>query len=70
MLAIAVGVSLKAIMENHVYSFEGEVRKQTDGGPIGSEAAQAASRLALIGWDRMFLELIKRLEIRMELYKR
>ena len=48
MLAISVEVSLKAIMENHVYMFEGRIRKQTEGGPIGSETAQAASRLALI----------------------
>ena len=70
MLAIAMEVSLKAIMENHVYTFEGEIRKQSEGGPIGSETAQAASRLALIAWDKAFLRLLKRLKIIIELYKR
>ena len=50
--------------------FEGEIRKQTEGGPIGSETAQAASRLALIAWDKAFLRLLNVLKITIELYKR
>ena len=63
MLALAISVSLKSIMANHVYLFEGEIRKQTEGGPIGSETAQAASRLALISWDRELLALLKALKL-------
>ena len=35
MLAVALSVAIKVIMKNHVYSFDGKMRKQSKGGPIG-----------------------------------
>ena len=70
MLAIAVEVPLAAIMDNHVYMFDGETRKQTEGCLIGSETAQAVSWLALIAWDKAFIRLLNIVKITIELYKR
>ena len=35
MLVEVLGISLKEVMYNHVYTFDGVVRKQWNGGPIG-----------------------------------
>ena len=35
MLAVVLSIAIKVIMKNHVYSFDGKMRKQSKGGPIG-----------------------------------
>ena len=58
MVAKVVEIVTKEVRTEHLYAVGDIIRKQTEGGPIGSETAQAASRLALIAWDKAFIILL------------
>ena len=45
MFAEGICVGIKVVMENHIYNFGGELRKQKDGGPIGVELTGALADL-------------------------
>ena len=58
MLAQVIRVATLAILQHHTYQFEnGEVRLQSDGGPIGLELAEAIARVVMLWWDQKFLGL-------------
>ena len=57
-------------MENHFYTFGGVIRKQSKGGPIGSEIRGEVSRGVMSIWDKKFLDTVKDLEILIDLDKR
>ena len=61
MLAEALSVAVKFTMGNHMYRFNGEVRRQREGGPIGLGLTGDVAQILMVWWDR---ELIKRLEAR------
>ena len=57
-------------MENHIYKFGGELRRQQDGGPIGLELTGALADLFMLYWDRKFLNKLEELFINVKGYKR
>ena len=57
-------------MENHFYRIDTHIRRQREGGAIGSDATGECARLYMLSWDRKFLKRLKDLGIRTELYCR
>ena len=43
--------SFETTITNHMYRFDGNIYKQTDGGPIGDELSQDIARLVMVWWD-------------------
>ena len=60
MLKEALRVVLTVIMKNHVYTFDGEIRKQVKGGLIGLKLTGVLAQIFMIWWDG---EFARRLEI-------
>ena len=54
MLSKAVEIMIIVGMENHVYQFGNEIKKQTKGGPIGLSLTGEVADCYLIGWDKKF----------------
>ena len=57
-------------MENHVYRFGNEIRRQREGGPIGLSLTGEIADCYMINWDRQFLEKLKSLGIDPAIYER
>ena len=58
MLALALEVAIKVAMGNHLYAFNGSVRLQMEGGPIGNSLSGALAKVYMLWWCRTFLRLL------------
>ena len=56
MLSKAVEVGVRECFRNHLYTFNGKVYRQTEGGPIGLRLSMAISRLVMAMWDKMLMD--------------
>ena len=54
MLALALEQGILAVFSHHYYSFNGEVRLQEEGGPIGLEVSGAVGKVVMLAWCREF----------------
>ena len=70
MLAKSVEIMIVATLENHVYRFGNDIRRQADGGPIGLALTGEIADCYMINWDKEFLEKMKSLGIDPALYER
>ena len=70
MLGTVIEIMIILSMENHVYKFANEIRKQKDGGPIGLSLTGEVADCYLIQWDKKFLEKLKTIGIELILYER
>ena len=70
MLAKSVEIMIIVTMENHVYRFGNEIRRQREGGPIGLSLTGEIADCYMINWDRQFLEKLKSLGIDPAIYER
>ena len=70
MISKMMSVAVHVAMSNHTYRFDGNVRLQEDGGPIGDELAQAVARMVMNWWDKEFLKLCDTLGLIILLYFR
>ena len=70
MLVIAIKMSLHFVMENHIYVFDHEIRKQAQGGPIGLELTGVIAQLFMMWWDRQFIRKMEERQVNIILYKR
>jgi hypothetical protein len=61
MLAKSVEIMIIATLENHIYIFGNEIRRQTEGGPIGLALTGEIADCYMINWDERFLEILKTL---------
>ena len=50
MLALVLDQGILAIFSHHNYSFNGEVRFQEEGGPIGLEVSGAVGKVVMLAW--------------------
>ena len=57
---IALEQAILAVMQGHVYQFDGNVYRQSDGEPIGLELSGALGRVFMHIWDRKFLSLLEK----------
>ena len=39
--------AIKLILENHIYSFNGKIYKQTSGGPIGEDITRMSAEIVM-----------------------
>ena len=66
MAASAVGV----VMENHFYTIGGDIRRQEEGGSIGSDLTGEVARLYMLEWDQVYIHLLRKLGISLDLFSR
>ena len=57
-------------MSNHHYTFDGNIRRQSDGGSIGVDLTGEIVRNVMSWWDIIFVKLVGKFGISLELYKR
>ena len=58
------------LVKNHVYLFDGKLRKPKTGGPIGLELTGQIAKIYMTWWDKQYLQKLAGLEITTRLYKR
>ena len=66
----ALRIGLKVVMNNHTYKFNGCIRKQQKGGPIGLELTGNLAQVFMIWWDRTMITRLSDLGIVKRLCKR
>ena len=59
MMSIALKIAIKYIMNNHIYTINGTIKKQTKGSPIGLELTGDIAQIYMCWWD---IEMIRRLQ--------
>ena len=52
MMGVALEETVKTAMRNHVYTFNGEVRRQSEGGAIGNKLTGAMAKVYMNRWTR------------------
>ena len=70
MLAEAITIAVCFVMKNHMYTFNGEVKRQQRGGPIGLGLTGDVAQVFMCWWDKVFIEKMREDGIRVMLYKR
>ena len=58
MFKVAFEIMIKVCMQEHLYSFNGELRKQRRGGAIGNVLTGALATIFMISWCKLFLEKV------------
>ena len=59
MIKIAFEILIKAAMENHLYSFNGDLRRKSRGGAIGNILTGTLGVLYTVFWCQAFLDKVK-----------
>ena len=70
MVAEAMKIAIKLIMNKHVYTFDGKKRKQAKGGPIGLDLTGDLAQIFMMYWEKEFLKRLERQGVEVLLYKR
>ena len=70
LIGLAVSVGSEVCMKNHVYTIDGEIRRQLNGGAIESVLIGDNARLFMMRWDNKFKRKLKALGIKLKLYLR
>ena len=60
MLALILEITILAVMGKHMYSFNGDVRLQLVGGPIGLKLSGVLAKVYMLYWSRHFQNIITR----------
>ena len=64
MIALATANTVKECMSNHYYTFNGDIRRQKEGGAIGSDLTGETSRVVMVDIDSRILKKLKVLGIK------
>ena len=70
MLSKSIEIMIIATLENHIYRFGNEIRKQKEGGPIGLSLTGEIADCYMVNWDKLFLKKLKSLGIQPAVYER
>ena len=70
MFGKALEIMLVTCMENHLYQFNGTVRIQNKGGPIGLKLTGEIADCIMIDWDKVLLAKLEKLGLVPEIYTR
>ena len=70
LLGMMISFCISLAMSNHFYIFNGEIRRQSQGGGTGNSLTMELSRAFGLWWDDQFLKLLKILQVRMTEYWR
>ena len=60
----------KLVMQNHFYSYDNLIRKQSKGGAIENKLTEKLGRLLMKRHDKRYLKLLKDLDIQTEIFDR
>ena len=66
----AIKIALEIILKNHIYIFDGIIRKQNKGGPIGLDLTEVVAKIFMNWWDKQFLQKLQQLKYKVHMYKR
>ena len=66
-LAKVIEVAIRSIFANHVYRFDGQLYKKTEGGIIGLRLTGIVARIIMDRWSQGFLELMKASNISLDM---
>ena len=69
-LGEAIKIAMTLIMKKHIYKFNGKIRKQKDGGPIGLDLTGTIAQIVMIHWDKKFRQKLENLGINIYLDER
>ena len=69
MIKLAIESLTKISLENHIYSFNGEIRLQSSGGAIGDSLTGAIGSVFVLYWSRKLKEKLLALGITPELFQ-
>ena len=56
MLGKAMEIGVRAVMENNIYRFGGDIRRRTKGGAIGVKMTGDLAKGVMVPWDKRFVE--------------
>ena len=70
MVAFGLGITLRAVLKNHIYEFDGNYYLQTGGGAIGVAVAGDIAVLFMCWWDQELLRRIRQEEMLIHFYGR
>ena len=70
LIALVVSAGTKMCLENHVYQIDGTVRRQAEGGAIGSDLSGENPPLYMLSWDCKFRKRLRKLGILIAFYTR
>ena len=70
MIAEALSIGVNFTMKNHLYGFNGEMRRQAKGGPIGLALTGDVAQILMAWWDRQLIEKLEAAGMKVLLYKR
>ena len=69
-LAEAIRIVLHTIMETHTYTFDGYIKRQTKGGPIGVQLTGETAQIFMSWWDKQIRGMYREKGIDIKLYMR
>ena len=70
MIIAALRILITATLENHDYIFNGEIKKQSAGGPIGLDLTGSIAQVFMMWWDTEFRNRTSALGLNILLYRR
>ena len=68
LIGLLAASTVEVVMANHFYTIGDEIRRQTEGGSIGSDLTGEVARLYMLQWDKTFMEISKVIGIKLDLY--
>ena len=60
----------RLVMQNHFYTYDNVIRKQTKGGAIGLKLTEKLGRLLMKRHDKKYVQLLRKLDIQEEIFDR
>ena len=70
MICEAFKIALEILLHKHCYRFNGDIKMQEKGGPIGLDITGVVAKIFMCWWDEKLLEGIKKAKLNVALYKR
>ena len=64
------GTGVEVVMANHFYTIGDVIRRQMEGGSIGSDLTGEAARLYMLQWDETYMKTLKNLGLSMDMFAR
>ena len=69
MVGLLLKSAIKLVMNNHYYSFDNIIRKQSKGGAIGNSLTEKLGKLLMKRFGKKFRLTLKRLKVEVELVR-
>ena len=69
MITEAIKIALHTIMTSHTYIFDGIIRKQENGGPIGMKLTGTIAKIFMAWWSKQYTQKIETLGMVQRLHK-